>query len=133
LAAGTASPQLVNLFLCSDGRTAELVRSHGTDLRPEPESPCLIAGLSDGKDGAVRETGTGSCPIGQVVDASRRRALPCLTTGDDESRLAITVEPLRELSPGQRRQLDDEVDLVAAVMKAKTTLTIGRVPLGPHA
>jgi hypothetical protein len=47
--------------------------------------------------------------------------------------LAITVEPLRELTWTQRRQLDDEVDLVGAVMEAKATLTVGTVTVGPHA
>jgi hypothetical protein len=47
--------------------------------------------------------------------------------------LAITVEPLRELSTTQRRQLDEEVELVAAVMEAKPTLTVGTVTVGPHA
>src|SRR5229473_7494725 len=38
-------------------------------------------------------------------------------------KLAITVEPLRELTPPQRRQLDDEVGRVGAVMEATATLT----------
>jgi hypothetical protein len=48
-------------------------------------------------------------------------------------KLAITVEPLRELSPTQRRQLADEVELVGAVMDAAATLTVGRVVGGAHA
>jgi hypothetical protein len=48
-------------------------------------------------------------------------------------KLAITVEPLRELTARQRGQLDDEVDLVGAVMEAPATLTIGTVTVGPHA
>jgi hypothetical protein len=48
-------------------------------------------------------------------------------------KLAITVEPLRELSASQRRQLDDEVDLVGAVMEAPATLTVGTVTVGAHA
>jgi hypothetical protein len=48
-------------------------------------------------------------------------------------KLAITVEPLRELTATQRRQLGDEVDLVGAVMQAKPTLTVGTVTVGPHA
>jgi Winged helix DNA-binding domain len=47
--------------------------------------------------------------------------------------LAITVEPLRELTAMQRRQLDDDVELVGAVMEAKPTLTLGTVTVGPHA
>jgi len=49
------------------------------------------------------------------------------------SRLAITVEPLRELTAQQYRQLCDEVDLVGAVMEATATLTVGAVTAGAHA
>jgi hypothetical protein len=48
-------------------------------------------------------------------------------------RLAIAVEPLGELTTTQRRQLEDEVELVGAVMEAKPTLTVGTVTVGPHA
>jgi hypothetical protein len=48
-------------------------------------------------------------------------------------KLAITVEPLRELTAPQRRQLGDEADLVGAVMEATPTLTVGTVTVGPHA
>jgi hypothetical protein len=48
-------------------------------------------------------------------------------------KLAITVEPLRELTATQRRRLDDEVELVSAVMEAEPTLTVGTVTVGPHA
>jgi hypothetical protein len=47
--------------------------------------------------------------------------------------LAITVEPLLDLTATHRRQLDDEVELVGAVMGAKPTLTLGTVTVGPHA
>ena len=48
-------------------------------------------------------------------------------------RLAITVEPLGELTATQRRQLEDEVELVGAVMEATATLKLGTVTVGPHA
>ena len=48
-------------------------------------------------------------------------------------KLAITVEPLRELTAPQRRQLDNEVGLVGMVMEATPTLTVGTVTVGPHA
>ena len=47
--------------------------------------------------------------------------------------LAITVEPLGALTAAHRRQLDDEVGLVGAVMQATSTLTVGTVTVGPHA
>ena len=48
-------------------------------------------------------------------------------------KIAITVEPLRELTTPQRRQLDAEADLVGAVMEATATLTVGTVTAGAHA
>jgi len=48
-------------------------------------------------------------------------------------KLAITVEPLRELTTSQLRQLHDEAELVGTVMEAKTTLKLGTVAVGPHA
>jgi hypothetical protein len=48
-------------------------------------------------------------------------------------RLAITVEPLRNLTAAQRRELDAEVELVGRVLEASPTLTIGSVTIGPHA
>ena len=48
-------------------------------------------------------------------------------------RLAITVEPLHELTTRQRRELDVEVALVGAVIEAAPTLTVGPVTVGPHA
>ena len=48
-------------------------------------------------------------------------------------RLAITVEPLGELTATQRRQLEEEVELVGAVMEATATLTVGTVTVGPPA
>ena len=48
-------------------------------------------------------------------------------------KLTITVEPLRELTARRRRELDDEVSLVGAVMEATPTLTVGPVTVGPHA
>jgi hypothetical protein len=48
-------------------------------------------------------------------------------------KLALTVEPLAELTAAQRRQLDDEAALVGTVMEATVTLTVGPVTVGPHA
>ena len=47
--------------------------------------------------------------------------------------IAITVEPLRELTAPQHRQLDEEAGLVGAVMGAAVTLTVGTVTVGAHA
>lgn len=49
------------------------------------------------------------------------------------NRIAITVEPLRELTAAQRRQLEVEASLVGAVMEAEVTLTVGTVKVGAHA
>ena len=38
-----------------------------------------------------------------------------------------------DLTAAQRRQLDEEVELLGAVMEAEPTLTIGTVTVGPHA
>ncbi len=48
-------------------------------------------------------------------------------------KLALTVEPLAELTAPQRRQLDEEAALVGMVMEATVTLTVGPVTVGPHA
>ena len=48
-------------------------------------------------------------------------------------KLALTVEPLAELTAAQRRELDDEAALVGRVMEATVTLTVGPVTVGPHA
>lgn len=48
-------------------------------------------------------------------------------------KVAVTVEPLRELNVTQRRQLDDEVELVGTIIEAEPTLTIGTVTVGAHA
>jgi len=47
--------------------------------------------------------------------------------------LAVTVEPLEDLSAIERRQLADEVELVGTVMEGTPTLTIGPVTVGAHA
>jgi hypothetical protein len=48
-------------------------------------------------------------------------------------RVEITVEPLRELTTAQRRELDAEAALVGRVLEAEPRLTIGRVTVGAHA
>jgi hypothetical protein len=48
-------------------------------------------------------------------------------------KLALTVEPLAELTAAQRRQLDEEAALVGTVMEATVTLTVGPVTVGAHA
>lgn len=48
-------------------------------------------------------------------------------------KLAITVEPLRDLTATQRKQLDTEIDLLGTILEAVPTLTIGPVTAGAHA
>ena len=45
----------------------------------------------------------------------------------------ITVEPLRELTATQRRDLEADAALVGRVLEAEPVLTIGRVTVGAHA
>ncbi len=47
--------------------------------------------------------------------------------------LEITVEPIVTLTATQRRQLDDEAEVIGAVMDGRPTLTVGPVTVGPHA
>jgi hypothetical protein len=48
-------------------------------------------------------------------------------------RLVLTVEPLRELTAPQLRELAEEAELIGAVMEATPTLTVGPVTVGAHA
>jgi hypothetical protein len=48
-------------------------------------------------------------------------------------RLHVTVEPIRRLSAGERRELERRVARVAEVQEATAELEIGRVSAGPHA
>jgi hypothetical protein len=48
-------------------------------------------------------------------------------------RVAITVEPFGSLTAKRRRELDEQVDRVGAILEAKPELTIGEVTVGSHA
>ena len=48
-------------------------------------------------------------------------------------KVAVTVEPLRDLKPGQRRELDHQVARVGHILEATAELTVGPVTVGPHA
>lgn len=48
-------------------------------------------------------------------------------------RIAVTVEPFADLDTSQRRQLDDQVERVAAILEGAPELTIGPVTVGGHA
>src|SRR5258708_16779691 len=65
--------------------------------------------------------------------ARRRRGRRGVAPAALGRKLAITVEPLRELTALQRRQLDDEAGLLGPGMEATATLTVGTVRAGPHA
>ncbi|MCG5468217.1 winged helix DNA-binding domain-containing protein [Micromonospora sp. LAH09] len=45
----------------------------------------------------------------------------------------ITVEPLRALGAGRRRELAEEVERVGQILEGRATLTVGTVSVGPHA
>jgi hypothetical protein len=48
-------------------------------------------------------------------------------------RVAVTVEPLRPLTARQRRELDEQVDRIGAIVEARPSLTIGPIAVGAHA
>jgi hypothetical protein len=48
-------------------------------------------------------------------------------------KLAVTVEPLRELASGEHRALEEQVEHIGQFQEATATLTIGTVSAGPHA
>ncbi|MDJ1639077.1 winged helix DNA-binding domain-containing protein [Streptomyces pakalii] len=48
-------------------------------------------------------------------------------------RIAVTVEPLKPLSGGRLRDLEGQVERVAAIMEGTAELTVGPVTVGPHA
>lgn len=48
-------------------------------------------------------------------------------------KLHLTVEPLRDLKPGQLSKLDTEADRLGAIVDAQPVLTIGEVTVGAHA
>ncbi|MEZ0241424.1 MAG: crosslink repair DNA glycosylase YcaQ family protein, partial [Chloroflexota bacterium] len=48
-------------------------------------------------------------------------------------KLALTVEPFRDLTSRERGELDDQVARLAEIQEATATMTIGTVTIGPHA
>ncbi|MEU6833718.1 winged helix DNA-binding domain-containing protein [Streptomyces rubiginosohelvolus] len=48
-------------------------------------------------------------------------------------RVAVTVEPLEPLSKARLRDLEEQVERVAAIMEGAAELTVGPVTVGPHA
>ncbi|MFJ9094302.1 winged helix DNA-binding domain-containing protein [Streptomyces globisporus] len=48
-------------------------------------------------------------------------------------RIAVTVEPLKPLSGARLRDLEEQVERVAAIMEGTAELTVGPVTVGPHA
>ncbi|MFD4125209.1 winged helix DNA-binding domain-containing protein [Streptomyces globisporus] len=48
-------------------------------------------------------------------------------------RIAVTVEPLKPLSGARLRDLEEQVERVAAIMEGAAGLTVGPVTVGPHA
>jgi hypothetical protein len=48
-------------------------------------------------------------------------------------RLAVTVETLRELTPAQLRELDEQVALAGQILEGEPRLTLGPITVGGHA
>ncbi|MFJ8883376.1 winged helix DNA-binding domain-containing protein [Streptomyces sp. NPDC102402] len=48
-------------------------------------------------------------------------------------RIAVTVEPLRPLTAGRRRELEAQVERVGEVLEGTPQLTVGKVTVGGHA
>ncbi|MFF3036215.1 winged helix DNA-binding domain-containing protein [Streptomyces rubiginosohelvolus] len=48
-------------------------------------------------------------------------------------RIAVTVEPLKPLSGARLRDLEEQVERVAAILEGTAELTVGPVTVGPHA
>lgn len=48
-------------------------------------------------------------------------------------KIAITVEPLKELTSVQRRSLDEQVERIGEILEGTPTLTIDTITVGPHA
>lgn len=48
-------------------------------------------------------------------------------------RMAVTVEPLKPLPAARLRDLEEQVERVAAIMEGTAELTVGTVTVGPHA
>lgn len=48
-------------------------------------------------------------------------------------KIAITVEPLDELTSVQRRSLNEQIERVGEILEGTPTLTIGTITVGPHA
>jgi hypothetical protein len=48
-------------------------------------------------------------------------------------KIELTVEPLADLTPTQRRDLDAQVERVGEILEGTPQLTIGPVTVGPHA
>jgi hypothetical protein len=49
------------------------------------------------------------------------------------SKIDVTVEPLRDLTAAQLRELDEQVERVGEVMEGRARLTVGPVTVGAHA
>ncbi|MEV1172582.1 winged helix DNA-binding domain-containing protein [Nonomuraea sp. NPDC049784] len=49
------------------------------------------------------------------------------------NKIDVTVEPLRDLTAAQLRELDEQVERMGEVMEGRPRLTIGSVTVGPHA
>ncbi|MEV0349802.1 winged helix DNA-binding domain-containing protein [Nonomuraea sp. NPDC050680] len=87
----------------------------------------LYPGLAAGR--ALNGGQAGNFPVllvdGQVAGVWHQRR--------SGRRLAVTVEPLRELTPAQLREVDEQVALTGQILEGEPQLTLGPITVGGHA
>ncbi|MGW7027217.1 winged helix DNA-binding domain-containing protein [Streptomyces xanthophaeus] len=81
------------------------------------------------RDRALARGQAGNYPV-LVVDGTVAGVWHQKKTGKN---VAITVEPLGELTVRQHRQLEEQVERIGAFIEARPFLTIGTVTVGAHA
>jgi len=112
-----------------EGVTARRMARHALAEPSARLDPAGVAGLLCGAHALIPSGQAGNYPV-LLVDGVAGGVWHQRRSG---RKLALTVEPLAELTTAQRRELDDEAALLGTVMEATVTLTIGPATVGPHA